>query len=73
MENSMGMHLVGKAAWLITALASIQVGALAVFGFNSFSYVPESLQFIVMPIYCLYLIAGIYSFVMLFMHCRCCE
>jgi hypothetical protein len=73
MENSMGMHLVGKASWFITALASIHVGALGAFGFNSFNYVPESLAFIIMPIHYLYLIAGAYSFVMLFMHCRCCE
>jgi uncharacterized membrane protein YuzA (DUF378 family) len=73
MENLSAMHLIGKAAWLITALASIHVGAFAVFRFNVFSYLPESMGFLFIPIHVLYLVAGIYSLVMLFMHCRCCE
>lgn len=73
MDKSPMMHWVGKAAWLITALASIQVGAVAVFQFNAFEYLPVSLSFLIMPIYVSYLVAGVYSFVMLFMHCRCCE
>lgn len=73
MEKSPVMHLVGKAAWLLTALASIHIGAVAVLNFNAFSYLPESLMFLVMPIHVLYLVAGIYSLVMLFMPCHCCE
>ena len=46
MENLSPMHLMGKAAWLLTALASIHVGAFAVFGFNLFSYLPESWAFV---------------------------
>ena len=72
MEKSPIMHMLGKAAWFLTALASIHVGAMA-FQFNAFSYLPESLGFLFMPIHVLYLAAGIYSLVMLFMHCRCCE
>lgn len=72
MDKSPMMHWVGKAAWLITALASIHLGALAVFQFNAFMYLPASLAFLIMPIHVLYLVAGVYSIVMLFMDCRCC-
>lgn len=73
MDKSPAMRMVGKAAWLLTALASMHVGAVALFGFNAFEYMPESLIFLIKPIFALYFIAGVYSFVMLFMHCRCCE
>lgn len=74
MEKTAIMHYLGKAAWLLTALASIHVGAMAFFQFNAFSYLPESLSFLFMPIHVLYLAAGIYSLVTLCMHCgSCCE
>jgi hypothetical protein len=65
-------RLIGKAAWLITALASIHLGVTALFGpdYDMMRYVPEGL---LQPLFVLYLVAGLYSFVMLFMHCRCCE
>jgi hypothetical protein len=66
-----GMRLLGKAAWLITALGSIHLGIAYFWSeYNMMSYVPEQL---VPAVYGLYLVAGLYSFVMLFMHCRCCD
>lgn len=74
MEKSAIMHYLGKAAWLLTAIASIHVGAMVVIPFDAFSKLPESLMFLYMPIHVLYLVAGIYSLVTLFMHCgSCCE
>lgn len=70
MDKLSMMHWVGKAAWLITALASIHLGAYALFNeFNALAYLPASL---IMPIHVLCLVAGVYSLVMLFMHCGCC-
>ena len=67
-----GMHLVGKAAWLVTALASIHLGVTALFGteYDMMRYMPEAL---LKPLFVVYLVAGLYSVVMLFMHSRCCE
>ncbi len=76
MEKSSTMHLIGKAAWLLTALASIHVGAVALFGsqYNLLQYLPQYLpEMLVSAVYALYLIAGVYSLVMLFMPCGCCE
>ena len=73
MDKSPVMRMVGKAAWLLTAFASIHVGVVALFGpeYNMIQkYMPDAL---VQPLFVAYLVAGIYSLVMLFMHCRCCE
>jgi uncharacterized membrane protein YuzA (DUF378 family) len=73
MDKAPVMRMIGKAAWLLTALASIHVGAVALFGTEYDmiqKYVPEVL---VQPLYIAYLVAGVYSLVMLFMHCRCCD
>ncbi len=67
-----GMRLLGKAAWLITALASIHVGVVALFG-PDYDMIQKLPDVMIQPLYWLYLVAGLYSFVMLFMHCRCCE
>lgn len=66
-------RLISKASWLLTALASIHVGAVALFG-PSYDMIQKLPDALVQPMYWLFLIAGLYSFVMLFMHCgSCCE
>lgn len=65
-------RLVGKAAWLLTALAAIHVGVVTLFG-SDYDMIQKLPDVMVQPMYWLFLIAGLYSFVMLFMHCRCCE
>jgi len=67
-----GMRLIGKAAWLITALASIHVSIAALFG-TEYDMVMRFMPAMAPYVYGLYLAAGLYSFVMLFMHCNCCE
>lgn len=66
-------RLISKATWCITALAAIHMG-LAYFKpeynivSNVMSYIPADVVF------GLYLASGLYSLVMLFMHCgSCCE
>jgi hypothetical protein len=65
-------RLISKASWFITAVGSIHLGVAYFWSeYNMMSYVPE--QFVPV-VYGLYLVAGLYSFVMLFMHCgSCCE
>lgn len=65
-------RLISKASWLITALASIHLGVAYFWPeYNMMAYIPQQL----VPVaFGLYLAAGLYSFVMLFMHCgSCCE
>lgn len=65
-------RLISKATWLITALASIHLGVAKFWSeFDMLKYVPEQL---VPVVFGLYLAAGLYSLVMLLMHCgSCCE
>jgi uncharacterized membrane protein YuzA (DUF378 family) len=67
MMNSPFCHFVGKAAWVITALAAINQG-LTVFDFNIFmtDFFMNNLTMLFVPLHLLIGIAGVFSFVHLF-------
>lgn len=63
------MHLLGKAIWLITALASITLGLMPL-GYNLFMYVPMSLM---AAIHYAIGVAGLISLALMIKACACCE
>ena len=68
------MKLVAKATWIITAVASVNVG-LAAFGHDLFGMLATNFASLIMPLQVLVGIAGVASLAMLFMPCgsNCCE
>jgi uncharacterized membrane protein YuzA (DUF378 family) len=64
------MRIVGHAVWLLTALAGIHLGLKAM-GYNLMesSFVQMNMNWIVMPLYYLFGIAGVASLIMFFIAC----
>ena len=70
MMHSGILKWLGMASWLITALASINVGLAGAFGWNLFSqsWFPAA---IVMPVHYIIGLSGVYSLVLLAMMFSC--
>ena len=63
--------LLSKAAWLLTAIGSINCGLKAL-GYDLFSieFIKSNLGMLEMPVYYLIGLAGVYSLVMFFTGCH---
>jgi len=65
MMNSPIMRFLGMASWLITALASLNIGTAVVFGFDFFrtDFMMMTMPSLMMPLYYLIGIAGLWSLI----------
>ncbi len=74
------MRMLGMASWVITALASINIGTCVMFGFDIFKtdFVMMNMPGIIAPAYYIIGLAGAFSFALFIMACmgtcpKCCK